>query len=835
MLILRFALYLPQLPMVMIRKIKTRIPLLFVVLLTMWNASHGQEAGTYRATRSLHMDLLHTRLEVSFDWQKQHMHGKATLDMSPYFFPQDDVELDAKGMLIHDVQLVDKADSTVLDFVYEADKLQVKLPQTYGRQDTLRLFIEYTARPNERAIEGSEAIKADKGLYFINPLGTEKNKPQQIWTQGETESNSVWFPTVDAPNEKTTQEIFITVEERFKTLSNGLLLESKDNGDGTRTDYWKMDVPHAPYLVMMAIGEFAEVKDQWGDIPLSYMVEPAYEPYAKSVFGHTPEMMTYFTELLEVGFPWPKYTQVVVRDYVSGAMENTTASVFMEEVQSTDRELIDQHWDGIIAHELFHQWFGDLVTTESWSNLTLNEGFATYGEYLWDEYKYGEDEAAYNFLITRDEYFDEAEQEPKPLIRYYYDHREDMFDRHSYNKGGWVLHMLRNYVGDEAFFAALKLYLLDNAYETVEVAHLRLAFEEITGEDLNWFFDQWFMLPGHPELLVDHSYKDDTLTLEVQQVQDSNVHLFRLPVFVDVWVDGQKERFPIVVEEERETYKFALPQQPDLVLFDGEQQLLAKVRHHKSDKELYYQFLHAGYYTARREAMMHVPQFTNKQLKNELIDRGLDDPFYDIRQIALEHIADEEVKPKKKEEKILALTADKNPFVRADALDLLAGIDFHKYRQQVLHALEDSSYYAAASAIQIMGEANEDIPAEKKETFMQSENIHLVVALAGYFSTREQYAPYDWYLSKVEVFSGNELFYFIQYFSEMLLHADDKERKAAVSVFSDLASSHSNYIVRLSAFQALMLLVDMPGVENLLEKIKKEEKDDRLLSIYKDL
>ena len=233
-----------------------------------------------------------------------------------------------------------------------------------------------------------------KGMYFINPRGEEKDKPTQIWTQGETESSSAWFPTIDKTNQRCTQELTVTVENKYVTLSNGKLMSQKKNTDGTRTDYWKMDLPHAPYLFFLGVGEYAVVKDKWRDKEVNYYVEKEYAPVAKKIFGNTPEMMTFFSKITGVDYPWVKYSQITGRDYVAGAMENTTATIHQESAQQDARELVDGNsWEGTIAHELFHQWFGDYVTTESWSNLTLNESFADYSQTLWDEYKYGKDEA----------------------------------------------------------------------------------------------------------------------------------------------------------------------------------------------------------------------------------------------------------------------------------------------------------------------------------------------------------------------------------------------------------------------------------------------------------
>jgi len=257
-----------------------------------------EERGPYRAENTRYHDLIHTKLEVSFDWDRQYLNGKALLELRPYFYPQDQLVLDAKGFDIHQIQLIDGNNRSPLTYTYDDKKLTISLDRSYHRDESYFVEITYTAKPNELEAGGSAAITSDKGLYFINPNGDEPGKPQQIWTQGETESSSCWFPTIDSPNQRTTQEIFITVDERFVTLSNGALVYSRGNNDGTRTDYWKMDQSHAPYSFMMAIGEFAVVKDEWENKEVSYYVEPEYEPYARASLGKTSERMTSFSKLL---------------------------------------------------------------------------------------------------------------------------------------------------------------------------------------------------------------------------------------------------------------------------------------------------------------------------------------------------------------------------------------------------------------------------------------------------------------------------------------------------------------------------------------------------------
>ncbi|MCH8903905.1 MAG: M1 family metallopeptidase, partial [Bacteroidetes bacterium] len=339
-------------------------------------------------------NLLHTKLDISFDWEEQQLFGKAWLTLTPYFYPTETLTLDAKGFDIHEIKII-KNDSVSedLSYTYDSLKLIIELDERYNRDQEFIIYIDYTANPSKLKERGLIPTRRDQGLFFVNPKNEDPLKPQQIWTQGETENSSCWFPTIDAPNERTTQETYITVDTNFTTLSNGLLIYSSLNKDGTRTDYWSMEMPHAPYLFMFTVGEFVKVQDKWLDIDVDYYVEREYEQYALDIFGNTPEMLEFYSNILGFPYPWEKFAQVVVRDFVAGAMENTSAVIFFERVQQTKREMIDGKMEGIIAHELFHHWFGDLVTCESWSNISLNESFATYGEYLWQEYKYGDDEA----------------------------------------------------------------------------------------------------------------------------------------------------------------------------------------------------------------------------------------------------------------------------------------------------------------------------------------------------------------------------------------------------------------------------------------------------------
>ncbi|MBT5932071.1 MAG: M1 family metallopeptidase [Flavobacteriales bacterium] len=589
----------------------------------------------YNPSNTILTDLVHTKLEVSFNWNESQLNGKATITAKPHFYESDELVLDAKGMDILKVQM----NGADLNYTYnDALKLNIDLGRVYKSSEQYTISIEYVSKPDELEMGGSSAITGDKGLYFINPKGEEKNKMPQIWTQGETQANSVWFPTIDSPNAKTTQEIYITVEDKYVTLSNGDLVSSKKNKDGTRTDYWKQDLPHAPYLFMMAIGEYSIVKDSYtkkdgSKIEVNYYVEPEHKEDARGIFGETPNMIGYFSELLDLEYPWDKYNQVVVRDYVSGAMENTGAVIFGEYVYKDKEDLLDGNDQSTIAHELFHHWFGDLVTCESWANLPLNESFANYSQYLWDEYRYGMDEADYQAEMEADGYFQSASyQGYHDLIWFDHFDKEDMFDGHSYNKGGRILHMLRSYLGDEAFFKGLNNYLTANKYKAAEFHHLRLAFEEVSGEDLNWFFNQWFLGKGHLILFTDYEVTDDqTILFKVKQRQNiEDFPIYKIPTQVLIWSGDEVVVHDIVIDELEQEFELSYSGEIKNIQIDPKQDLLAKIYEEKSADQFRHQFYNSKAYKSRIVGLRRASKSNTVETQNLLSD-ALDDPFWNIR------------------------------------------------------------------------------------------------------------------------------------------------------------------------------------------------------------
>ena len=595
--------------------------------------------SVYRATHTKRTELKHTKLKVNFDYEKEHMNGEEWLTASPYFYPSDSLVLNAKGMLIHEVALDNAGKKSNLKYDYKDDILKINLDKTYKKGQDYTVYIKYTARLNEVKQKGSAAINDAKGLYFINAQGKDPDKPIQIWTQGETESSSAWFPTIDKTNQKTTQEIYMTVPDKYVTLSNGLLKEQKKEANNLRTDYWVMDKKHSPYLFFMGVGEYAVVKDKWRNIPVDYYVEKEYEPYAKQIYGNTPEMIEFFSKKLGYDYPWSKYAQISGRDYVSGAMENTTATLHSSDVLQKPGQLIDENkWEATIAHELFHHWFGDLVTAESWSNLTINESFANYSEYLWFEHKYGVDEADYHRLNDLSYYHQTPTDFKKDLVRFDYASREDVFDLVSYNKGGSILHMLRNYLGDDAFFASLTDFLKTYEYQNAEAHQLRLSFEKISGKDLNWFFNQWFFGSGNPKIGSTFTYEPvkKEVTVTINQTQTP---LFQFPLTIDVYENGKPVRQKVWVNaKSSNSFKFSASKSPDLVNINADGILISDISDKKTPEQSLMQFTNTKEMYGRGKALQSVKEEMSNPSSIKLITAALKDPSPRIRQKALEMI-----------------------------------------------------------------------------------------------------------------------------------------------------------------------------------------------------
>ena len=738
----------------------------------------------YRSTATITNQLSHTKLDVKFDYEKQWLYGKEWVTIHPYLHSTDSLSLDAKGMDIKEIDVIKGNSKSLLRYKYDGMILNITLDKLYKAGENYTIYIDYISKPNELKTKGSAAITNAKGLYFINPKGEVKNKPTQIWTQGETESNSAWFPTIDKPNQKTTEEIYITVPSKYVTLSNGLLISQKKNTDGTRTDYWKMDLPHSPYLFFMGVGDYAIIKDSYKGKEVSYYVEKEYADVARKIFGETPAMMAFYEKITGINFPWPKYAQITGRDYVSGAMENTSATLHSDAVQQNARQLTDGNkYEEYVSHELFHQWFGDLVTVESWSNITLSESFANYSEVLWNEYRHGKDAGDEHIEEDRQTYLNNPDNSKKDLVRYYYSDKEDVFDNVSYEKGGAILCMLRNYVGDSAFFKSLNKYLITYKFKTANVHQLQKAFEEVTGKDMKWFWDQWYFGSGHPQLKINYSYAPGKAYVITEQTQNTG-KIFRLPIAIDVYNGANKNRYNVWIQNKTDTFTFNADTKPTNINVDADKTLLVEKTDKKTKENWIEQWKYAKNYLDRKEAL---DAFSRNKMQQ--ITDGLDDKFDGIRLYTLNVLNEKkELITNEAITKFETLaTDDPSKKVKAKAIELLAFLKDKKYIPLFTSALNDSSYSVAGAALEgliILDRSNAYTLAKKYSNDARGKLGTLVTQILLVNGTEEDYhVIVDHYMNEP---SGDDKILMSTLFANYLTKISDadKVRSAVDMIFT---------------------------------------------------
>ncbi|MBX7242444.1 MAG: M1 family metallopeptidase [Bacteroidia bacterium] len=811
----------------------------------------------YRPVRTRTNDILHTKLAISFDWKNRRVQGKAWLTVKPYFYPVSFLELDAQTFDIHALELI-KPDGTRQKLKYEYDNklLKITLDKTYSASEEYQIYIDYTAKPYEKPEGGGFAVTSDRGLFFINHDGSQKNVPQQIWTQGETSWNSCWFPTFDHPSEKTTEEIEITVDNKFVTISNGAKIKSEVHPDGTRTDYWKMEKPHSPYLFALAVGEFGEYKDTWRGKEVNYYLEKKYAPYAKAIFGNTPEMLEFFSTRLGVDYPWEKYAQVVVREFVSGAMENTTCTIFFDEMNMDDRELLDGDHEDIIAHELFHHWFGDYVTCESYANLALNESFASYSEYLWDEHKYGKDKADAHLYDDMMAYMMEANWKKVPIIRFHYNNEDDMFDAHSYQKGACVLHTLRNYVGDSAFFVSLNRYLNQYAMKNAEIHQLRIVFEETTGEDLNWFFNQWFLSPGHPEVEYDYNQIDKKVAVTARQVQSLTENpLFRLKFRIQVTDEaGKSVYYPVEMLTQDTTFTLSFSGKAANVILDSDGVLLGEMKRLDgfTSSKMRNQYLYGGGFRSRSEAIDYLSSEYSPESEKTLLE-ATRDPYAPLRLNALATL--DYGKSKQKDVllgRAFEMTKDSDALVRSLATSIFKEKAIYNKLQSspewrtkvdsLIHrALNDRSYSVLGNGLAVANVWNKPL-AEAFVLKLDPKKDNSSFLFTGIGVLLENLSEIN--AKKVmEIIQGleegNEKFYILNTSLRIRLDdvpANDPGVKSVMEGLIKIAENEEDADIRAVALDIMMgdKFFSLPIVKAFFMQSHEQEKNEKVSRIYRE-
>lgn len=543
------------------------------------------EAPPVQWTRINDFDTQHLALDLRFDWQTETVHGTARLTFKPIRSDFRRLTLDAGQPMT--VLEVATEDGTKLDFQHDkaTEKLIISLDRSYGRAETATLVITYQAHSTPPT--GGLFGLFGTGLTFLRPTGTRSNQRPQIWSQGETEYNRNWFPCFDFPNDKFTSEVRATVETPYTVVSNGRLVSDVNNGDGTHTVHWRMEQPHASYLLSIAVGRYRVLADTYDGIPIQSYVYPDRYADAQRAFANLPRMMAFFSTETGIRYPYAKYAQTMIAEF-GGGMENITTTHLADNLLPRAHESLD-NIEALQAHELAHQWFGNLVTCRDWSEIWLSEGFATYFEALYLGQRFGADRLRAILAEHHATYHQAWNQgQRRPIVTRQFVHPDALFDTYAYSRGALVLDMLRFVVGDEAWREGIKLYLQRHQFQNVETGDFRRAMEEASGMGLDWFFDQWVYRMGHPVFEVTHGYAADRrqLVVTVRQIQKPvpaagylQTDYFRTPVDVDITLaQGRTQTVRWFIEAQAEQ-QFSLPLEaaPRAVRFDPHHRLIREI------------------------------------------------------------------------------------------------------------------------------------------------------------------------------------------------------------------------------------------------------------------
>jgi aminopeptidase N len=520
---------------------------------------------TRKYERNRPFTIKHIALDLALDFPGRSLSGSATLDVERVDAAAVELRLDAVSFDLQRVTIDTGKGMAPASHVYDGDVITITIPDD---APAARIRIEYATSPR-------------RGLYFIAPDDHVQDRPRQVWTQCQDEDARHWFPCHDKPHVKQTTELRVRIPSGWYALSNGSLLAHETLDDG-EIFHWKIARPHASYLVTLVAGEFAHLDGgQVGDVPISYLVPRGREADGERTFRETPGMLRHFEQLTGVTFPWEKYAQVVVSDFTFGGMENTTATTMYEYILLDERAAIDITSTDLVAHELAHQWFGDFVTCRDWSHGWLNEGFATFMEHVDRERRLGEDEYDYGIKQDQDAYLAEASARyQRPIVCQDYELPIDLFDRHLYEKGGLVLHMLRRELGEPVFWKGVGEYLRRHAFGVVETRDLQRALEHVSGRSLDRFFEQWVFKAGHPQLDVKVEYAQGSLLIEVKQTQKvtAEVPQFALELEVDIYPErGEPRREVLHIERPSETYAVVEHERPGFIVIDPRHLIIGEV------------------------------------------------------------------------------------------------------------------------------------------------------------------------------------------------------------------------------------------------------------------
>lgn len=646
--------------------------------------------------RDREYDVIKYRLTIEADLPAKTVSGEAEITLTPIRPLLDEVRLDAAAMTVRKVRV----NGVSAAFSHEGEVLAVDLGRIAGAAETLTVSVDYsvTAPP--------------KGLYFSGPDESEPEKPWQLYSQGEPEENRYWFPCYDFPNDKASSETIVTADARFTAISNGVLVGVTPDAAGKkRTWHWRQDLPHVSYLVSIVVGEFALVEDRWRDVPILNYVRPADVPNAPRSFSKTPRMMDLFSSITGRDYPWAKYGHATVQDFIWAGQENVSISTLTDGTLHDARAHLDRNSDGLVAHELAHQWFGNLVSFRDWSEAWLSEGFATYLTLLSEGDDKGADEFSYQLRQTQENVANtDVAERRRPTVTKRYFAPGELFDNRIYGKGACVLHMLRTTLGDSLFYRGLRAYVKEYAFRSAETHQFRLAMEEATGVNLDWFFEQWVYGAGHPRFEVDQRWDEATrsVTVSVRQTQerDSLTGLFRAPVEILVWVGDDPETYVETVSDTLHEFTYPAYREPKLVLFDRGSALLKSVTFHKPAAQWIEQLRSAEDAADRAAAVAELRWIVDTPaVRSALLEALIRDRFWGVRYEAALALADARVPATG--DSLVPAYGDRDARVRGAVIRALGNFRGDAVLRAIRHAFAtDSSYVVAANAVAALAKAD---------------------------------------------------------------------------------------------------------------------------------
>jgi len=653
----------------------------------------------YQWPRSHNYDVQHYRIALSFDWTKQSVNGETTITFQPFGAKFREIEIDAGDMTIKSVKLVGGA---ALTYRYEnKEKLYVALDRAYPAGRDVSIAIGYSATPSQ-------------GLTFIAPTEADPARPYQIWTQGEARTNHYWFPCYDYPNDKATSELLATADEKFQVISNGALIGvQRDAAAKTKTWHWKMDRPFSSYLVSIIVGQYEEIKGQFKDKPVISYVYPGQAEDGRVSFGKLAKMAAFYSQKIGYDYPYAKYAQTMVRDF-GGAMENISATTMTDNAVHDKRAALDVSSDEIVAHELAHQWFGDLLTCRHWGEIWLNESFAVFFEGLWKEHDKGKDDFLYEMYGNQQGYFQAWNQgNRRPIVTVRYSDPDALFDAYAYPRGGAVLSMLRFVLGEESFWKAINHYVKKNQWQNVETSDLAAAIEEATGQNLSWFFDEWIYRMGHPQFEITSKYDGSkSLKLTVKQTQKPDdkrpwfpsPDFFTMPVDIAVTTATGEKIHRVWIDKPEKEFTFAVDSKPLIVNFDRGNYIIKQVKFDRSDDELAYQLLHDSDVMGRVLAAIELKTRASEAAPKALAEASVRDSFWGVRIEATKGLA--AFKNDALRESLIEAAKDKDSRIRREAIKGLATFKDPKLAEFFVKIINtDPSYFAIAEAARALGQS----------------------------------------------------------------------------------------------------------------------------------